>query len=101
MKYLLLFLFSTSIFAETFNVEIVNMKFNPSLIKAKTGDKVIFTNKMSMLHNIVSPESKIRSPFLKKDEKFTINITKKDKIMYFCEPHKAMGMKGIIEVKKW
>lgn len=90
-------LFSITIFAYTHTVEMQGMKFVPDITKAKVGDTIEFTNKTNMLHNVVSQNPKIRSPFLKKDEKFKLKIEKKGKIEYYCEPHRTGGMKGVVE----
>lgn len=97
--FLLSFFMSFTLWAAVHNVEMKGMKFVPDNINAKIGDTVIFTNKENMLHNVVSPENKIRSRFLKKGEKFEHKITEKNDIIYYCEPHRTMGMKGKINVK--
>lgn len=93
-------LFSFSVYSYTHNIEMQGMKFKPDKITVKKGDDIVFTNKESMQHNVVSPQNKIRSPFLKKGDTFKIKAEKLGKIDYYCEPHKAMNMKGVINVEK-
>ena len=80
-------------------IAIEGMKFVPDSIRVKKGDAVEFTNLSAYMHNVVSPANKIRSPFLKKGDTFRYNADKVGIIEYYCEPHKAMGMKGKIIVE--
>lgn len=91
--------FFNEVFSSTYHIKMVDMSFVPNKLTIKKGDTVIFTNKSNMFHNVVSPEHKIRSKLLKKDEKFEYKFEQKAKVNYYCEPHKAMGMKGEIVVE--
>ncbi len=105
LKYFVLALaFAVLIFANfaksaTHKVEInQKMQFVPQTLTIKSGDTVIWTNKSSMLHNVVSLPIKMRSKMLKKGETFQFTFKDVGEVKYYCEPHKA-HMKGTINVK--
>lgn len=85
--------------AKTVVVKASKMKFNPSVVKISQGDTVEFVNEDNMIHNVVGSKKEFRSPFLKKGDKFSHKFESKGVVEYHCEPHKAMGMKGKVEIE--
>ena len=78
------------------------MAFEPSLVKAEPGDTVTFVPKDKGAHNSASiflPQG--AKPWKSKpDETFTVKLEREGVYLYACEPHKAMGMAGAIQVGK-
>ena len=70
-----------------------------SLIAIKKGDSIKFINKSNNLHNVVIEDLKIRTKFVKKNEFLVVKFEKSGTMNYYCQPHKAMGMKGVIKVE--
>ena len=99
MKYLLLFLLSFSAMSKEYIVVMEKMKFKPSTVEIELGDVVNFVNKDKSLHNVVIKKLKFKSKMLKKGDWVSITPNKKGDFDYYCQPHKAMGMKGLIKVK--
>lgn len=86
--------------AATHQVEInQKMQFVPATLTIKAGDTVVWTNKSSMLHNVVSSPIKMRSKMLKKGDKFEFTFKQVGLVDYICEPHRA-HMKGKVKVEK-
>lgn len=80
-------------------VEMTAHRFVPSLISIKKGDSIKFINKSNNLHNVVIEDLKIRTKFVKKNEFLVVKFEKSGTMNYYCQPHKAMGMKGVIKVE--
>lgn len=85
--------------AREHTVEMTAHRFVPSLIAIKKGDSIKFINKSNNLHNVVIEDLKIRTKFVKKNEFLVVKFEKYGTFNYYCQPHKAMGMKGVIKVE--
>lgn len=84
---------------EIASVDIQKMVFLPSRIKIKAGEFVEWTNNSTTMHNVVAEDGSFKSKMLKKDDKFSFKFDKKGTFKYYCQPHKAMGMKGEVIVE--
>ena len=84
---------------ETTSIDIQKMVFLPSRVKIKVGDSVEWINNSTTMHNVVAEDGSFKSKMLKKDDKFSFKFEKKGTFKYFCQPHKAMGMKGEVIVE--
>lgn len=89
----------SAISGKTHIVEMYKHKFIPKTLELKVGDTVTWINKDRTLHNVVAKKLKIRSRFIRKNEKFSAKITRAGTFNYFCQPHKTMGMVGNLVVK--
>ncbi len=101
-------LFSSTLFAETFTIEMLNkgenrsMIFSQEIIKINAGD-TIFWQATDKGHNVEFikkngvPEGvdKFKSK-VSKDAEYTFNIP--GIYAYWCTPHKSMGMIGFVIV---
>lgn len=82
--------------------------FTPQNLTIKPGTKVVWINTDNQLHNVISgtvlnkrPQADgiFKSPFLKAGAKFEYVFDKPGEFPYYCLPHVAMGMVGIVIVK--
>jgi pseudoazurin len=100
-------LLTTSAFAETFEVKMLNkgadgaMVFEPAFVKAAVGDTVIFISP-DKGHNAESIEGMLPEgvePFKSKmSEDFTLTLGAEGVYGVKCTPHYAMGMVALIQV---
>ena len=81
--------------ATTHTVTINNMKFNPSILTIKKGDKVTFTNEDIVGHNATAKDKSWASPTLNTGDSWSVTPTKT--VDYSCTIHPTMLAK--IEVK--
>jgi pseudoazurin len=102
-------LLSLNAFAADIKVNMLNtgadkqmMVFEPSFVKAKVGDTITFVSKEKGAHNtaslLVPKDAKTWQS--KPDTDFTVKVEKEGVYLYACEPHKMMGMVGVIQVGK-
>lgn len=75
------------------------MKFVPSTTTVSIGDTVIWINESSGEHNVVANDGSFKSSMLEKGQSYALVFEKKGQFKYYCQPHRIMGMKGIIEVQ--
>lgn len=80
-------------------VRIKGMKFIPSTIEVNVGDTVIWKAEGSH-HNVVASDGSFKSTMLKKGEYYALVFSKAGQYKYHCQPHRIMGMKGVVEVKE-
>lgn len=76
------------------------MVYSPSFVEAKVGDTVTFIPEQKGGHNVVSvalPHG-VNSFKSDTDSKFVLKLEKEGLFAYACEPHKIMGMVGLIQV---
>lgn len=83
----------------TFIVTMKGMKFVPNKIEVSTGDTVIWMNESGGDHNVVSNDGTFKSSMLEKGQFYALVFEKKGQYKYYCQPHRIMGMKGIVDVK--
>ena len=75
---------------------IKDFSFEPSTVKVKVGQKVVFTNEDSAVHTATADEGEFDSGDLRKGQSFTFMADKAGTFSYFCTPHQYM--KGTVEV---
>jgi plastocyanin len=81
---------------DTVAVTIKDFSFEPSTVKVKVGQKVVFTNEDGVVHTATADEGAFDSGDLQKGKSFTFTADKPGTFSYFCTPHQYM--KGTIEV---
>ncbi|MEP7279888.1 MAG: plastocyanin/azurin family copper-binding protein [Bacteroidota bacterium] len=79
-----------------YKVEIRQMKFEPSELKVKKGDKVVFVNEDIVTHDVTEAKRRrwTSSP-LKTGEYWTLVVTESSD--YFCSLHPVMKGRIIVE----
>lgn len=82
-------------------VQIEGMRFTPKALHIKAGETVRWINGSASSHNVISEKSHFKSSMLtRKGEIFEFTFTSSGEYQYYCQPHKMMGMKGVIVVVK-
>lgn len=78
------------------------MVFEPAFVKVAVGDTVIFTPTEKAAHNSASLLVPPGATGWKSDpdKEFKIKIEKEGVYLYACQPHKMMGMVGVIQAGK-
>ncbi len=78
------------------------MVFEPSFIKVAVGDTVVFTPTEKAAHNSASLLLPAGAKPWKgaPDTEVKVKIEKEGVYLYACEPHKVMGMVGVIQAGK-
>jgi plastocyanin len=80
----------------THTIQIAQMKFLPSELKVKKGDKVVFVNKDMVVHNVTDQSGKVRlSPDIAAGKSWTMVVS--NQVNYYCSFHPVM--KGKILIK--
>lgn len=78
------------------------MLFEPAFVKAAVGDTVIFKPTQVGAHyalSVLVPAG--AKPFKGDvDKEFKLKVEKEGLYLYVCEPHRALGMAGVIQVGK-
>ena len=106
---LVLALFAQTGFAAEIKVKMLNngekggvMVFEPAFVKANVGDTIKFEPTQVGAHNVKSLViPKGATEFNSKpDTAFVYKLEKEGVYVYVCEPHKSMGMVGLIQVGK-
>lgn len=104
---LMLGIVGTSAFAADIKVNMLNigtdkqaMVFEPAFVKAKVGDTITFVSKEKGGHNTASVLVPKGAKTWKStaDTDFSVKLEKEGVYLYNCEPHKMMGMVGVIQV---
>lgn len=80
-------------------VKMHGMRFEPSNIQVSVGDTVIWINDSNGEHNVVANDGSFKSTMLEKGQLYALVFEKKGRYKYYCQPHRIMGMKGVVEVK--
>ncbi|WP_235943768.1 pseudoazurin [Uliginosibacterium aquaticum] len=78
------------------------MVFEPAFLKLTPGDTVVFQPAQKGAHNSASlllpaGASSWRSA---PDAEHRVKLTKEGVYLYICDPHKSMGMVGVLQVGK-
>ena len=82
----------------TYNVEIQNFAFNPSQITIKKGETVIWTNKDSTPHTVLSDSgNEINSGSLSNGQTYSHTFNQAGTFEYYCSIHPYMKAKIIVE----
>lgn len=80
--------------AKTFTIEIIQMQFQPALLKINKGDTVIFLNRDIVAHDATEIDKAWHSPSLATGESWKLEVLKSAD--YYCSIH--LVMKGQIIV---
>lgn len=97
MKWLLLLLLTFSAQAKTVIVQIKGYRFVPSVVTIRVGDSIKWINNTKSEHNIVL--DKTVAGWIHPGDEMMIGFFTAHKYIYYCTPHRAMGMTGRIIVK--
>lgn len=79
------------------NIEISNFAFFPNSIKVNLGTTVIWTNKDSVQHNVISDTGLFRGPLLAKGQVYSFLFSKAGTYTYYCGPHPWMTARIVVE----
>ena len=83
--------------ANTYNVNIAGMQFVPASQAIKSGDTVVWTNSMPVIHTVVADDGSFQSGNLAKNATFSHTFSgPAATIGYHCSIHP--GMKGTINL---
>ena len=75
------------------------MTFVPKIIEITEGETIQWINESNGSHNVVENENLFKSKMLnKKLDTFEFTFGKSGTYNYYCQPHKSMGMKGVVHV---
>lgn len=84
---------------QVYIVRIQGMRFVPSVISIKKGDKVQWINSSGSWHNVVAIDKSFGGDLPGEgDTRYEHEFTQTGAFGYYCRPHKLMGMKGKIIV---
>ena len=78
------------------------MVFEPAFVKVNVGDTVSFVSGQAGAHNarsLLTPTG-AKSFVSEPDKPFTYKVEKEGVYLFVCDPHKVMGMVGVIQVGK-
>jgi plastocyanin len=78
-----------------------NRAFASSDVTVDPGQAIAFVNEASVYHTL-TPEGHTEFPrreFVLAGERFDLTINTSGTYQYFCEPHQAQGMTGVIRVR--
>lgn len=78
------------------------MVFEPAFVKVAVGDTVVFTPTEKAAHNSASLLVPPGANGWKSDpdKEFKVKLEKEGVYLYACQPHKMMGMVGVIQAGK-
>ena len=83
---------------KTYNVGIKNFGFDPSELKIKTGDSVIWTNRDSTPHTVTSDSGAgVNSQTLSEGQTYSYTFNQPGTYNYHCSIHP--DMKGVVTVE--
>lgn len=81
-------------------VKMEGMKFVPNSLEIKSGETVRWINESGTSHNVVANDGSFKSEMLHdKGNWFEYTFRKAGEVKYYCQPHRLMGMKGVVHVK--
>ena len=82
----------------TYNIEISNFAFNPSEIKIKKGETVVWINRDSAPHTVTSDSgNEINSPQLSNEQVYSHLFSNTGTFNYYCSVHPSMKATVIVE----
>ena len=82
----------------TYNIEISNFAFNPSEIKIKRGETVVWINRDSAPHTVTSDSgNEINSPQLSNEQVYSHSFSNTGTFNYYCSVHPSMKATVIVE----
>jgi len=80
-------------------VSMKGMRFYPKTIEIPAGTTVEWVNESDGWHNVVLQDGSFSSSLVKKGETIRYTFSKSGTYRYYCQPHRIMGMKGVVVVK--
>ncbi len=81
-------------------VTMEGMRFSPDHLEIKAGERVRWVNRSSSSHNVVANDKSFKSQMLPDvGDQFEFTFNRAGVFHYYCQPHRMMGMKGVIVVK--
>ena len=92
---------SGKVVAETVEVKVSGMKFDPVVVFVKAGDTVMWTGLPTGSHDGVAIPGMVPEGaelFNEKEEGATVTLDKEGAYVYACSPHLGLGMVGAIVV---
>src|SRR4051812_33474122 len=81
--------------AETFEVFMLNVSFDPSELTINVGDTVIWEDISRPQHDTVAYNGLWESPLLSQGDSFQFTFTQPGRYDYRCRPHEEFGMIGV------
>ncbi len=89
---------------QTFNVDIKDFTFTPSVLNIKKGDTVVWTNSDTAAHQVASnphpahtEHPELNSPVLSTGGTFSVTLTQSGTYNYHCHLHPSMSGQIIVE----
>jgi amicyanin len=84
---------ATSTHGVRITVVMKSLAFNPSVVRANTGQSVVWINHDSAPHNVIyvsGPRFASSRPVMRPGQRFSIKLTQAGTIHYFCSIHPFM-----------
>ena len=82
-------------------VDIEDSKFVPQTINITVGDEVVWVQRGELFHTITSEDGSFRRGEVENaGDTHRHTFTKAGRFSYFCEPHKSIGMTGVVVVQE-
>jgi plastocyanin len=83
---------------QTVTIEMINTSFSPSSVQVKAGTTVVWVNKDPAEHSTTSDSGLWDSGLMAQGATFSYTFTQPGTYQYYCKPHLALGMTGVITV---
>ncbi|HEY5823636.1 MAG TPA: plastocyanin/azurin family copper-binding protein [Cyclobacteriaceae bacterium] len=82
-------------------VNMEGMRFSPDRLEIKAGESVRWINRSSSAHNVIANDKRFKSKMLPDEgDQFEYKFERAGVVHYYCQPHRMMGMRGVIVVNK-
>ncbi len=83
---------------QIYNVEIKSFSFNPPELTINKGDTVVWVNRDSAAHTIISDSgNELSSPSISQNQEYRHTFTQSGTFNYHCSIHPSMKAKVIVE----
>ncbi|MCJ8323595.1 MAG: copper-binding protein [Rhizobiales bacterium] len=82
--------------AETYNIDIKGFAFSEEILEVKVGDIIIWTNQDGAPHTATADDRSWDTGRLNKGQSFNITVTTDMVLSYFCNFHRNMKAKIVI-----
>jgi plastocyanin len=76
----------------------INISFSPASVQVKAGTTVVWVNKDSVQHTTTSDTNVWDSGLMAEGSTFSYTFTQPGTYKYYCKPHSALDMTGVITV---
>jgi plastocyanin len=84
--------------SQTVTIEMINTSFNPATLQVKAGTTVVWVNKDPVEHSTTSDSGLWDSGLMAQGATFSYTFAQAGTYQYYCKPHLALGMTGVITV---